>query len=140
LVEYARDTYGNTASQILDVFIDSVVDGMEYTCEPESKPSSYNTLGLAVAAKGIDMPVDGNSFNPLNDYLSMMSQSHFPLLRAATELGGNRYIIALSKATQCMCKRLVENMVISKFGKIACRIWRLLLEKQKLDEKQVYFG
>ena len=105
--------------------------------EPETTPISMQNLGLLISKNGIDLSVSGKCVDTLGEYLDFMSTHHVPLLRNANELGRNQYTLELEKISHTMTVKLMENLVYQKFGQIACRIFRILGQKQKIDEKMV---
>jgi hypothetical protein len=92
---------------------------------------------LGPTLKNVDMPVVGNPSYPLLHYLDALSTNEPRILARSDERGGGEYIVRLQNSAKEMKLRLIISILQERCGSASCRIWRLLLLKQKLDEKQI---
>ncbi len=83
------------------------------------------------------LPVDGSTGNRLHDYLETLAQDESHFLVKKDEKGGGQYKVDVDALSASVQQRHLESIIQEKWGLVGCRIWRLLSEKGKLDEKQV---
>ena len=117
--------------------MDKVAHGMKIVKESETSPISMQNLGLYISQSSIELKVERKCTDSLRFYLEQMCESHVPLLRNANELGRNQYTVELEKISTTLLFKSIENTIYQKFGQTACRIFRILSAKQKIDEKLV---
>ena len=137
IIKYSCDYFNSTVAKVISLFLDKVSGQMLTVKEKETIPISMQNLGLYISQNNIDLPVEGKGVDSLGKYLEFMSTNHVPLLRNATELGRSQYTLELAKISDTLIVKAMENLVYQKFGQIACRIFRILDMKQKIDEKMV---
>ena len=91
------------------------------------------TIHNAIQNAGLELPMD-NVANPLQEYLELMTTYHAPLLFREND----KYSLRLGAIMENIKTQIVGDIVKERCGTVAHRIWRLLLLKEKLDDKQVY--
>ena len=85
----------------------------------------------------LELEVVGETRQPLLDYLDALVTCKTGILRRSDERAGGVYQIKLKGCVDAMKENLILSMVNETCGSPSCRIWRLLKEKRKLDEKQI---
>lgn len=95
-----------------------------------SLPSLSSKLDEAV----ISSPITSSW---LANMLSLMEMHEVPFVSKSDERGGGQYNANLLKVTEFMRQVVIESYIREKFGVVGCRIWRLLLIKGMLGEKEV---
>ena len=73
----------------------------------------------------------------MNDYLQALSSDEAHFLDRVDEKGGGLYKINYEVSSRELKLNILESIIQEKWGLIGCRIWRVLNEKTKLDEKYV---
>ncbi|KAJ3413656.1 DNA-directed RNA polymerase III subunit RPC3 [Chytridiales sp. JEL 0842] len=73
----------------------------------------------------------------LSDYLQLMAAEENPFVRKYEEKGSGQYTVHLKNIVAHLKQELIESYITEKFGIVGCRIWRLLLTKGKLGEKEI---
>ncbi|KAJ3044080.1 DNA-directed RNA polymerase III subunit RPC3 [Rhizophlyctis rosea] len=86
----------------------------------------------------IDLAIEGpSSGNKLLEYMETLADGSEGLLQKTGEGGGGSYCCPIRDVVSKLKQRIIENIIVERFGDTHKRIWRLLLMKEKLDEKQV---
>lgn len=85
-----------------------------------------------------------NGFAPdfekgINDYLNMLSSDYPNLLNRNTDrgLGGGQYSVNFTHITEVLRQTEVEDVIHGKMGGPSVRIWRMVLDKGKMDDRLV---
>nr|XP_005991739.1 PREDICTED: DNA-directed RNA polymerase III subunit RPC3 [Latimeria chalumnae] len=73
----------------------------------------------------------------LDQYLTLLVDDPMEFVGKAGESGGGMYAINLHKALACLARATLESVVQERFGSRSARIFRLLLRKRHLEQKQV---
>jgi DNA-directed RNA polymerase III subunit RPC3 len=95
-------------------------------------------MHLSRKLKDLSMEVEHASGSSLKEYLEIMGMEENGLVtRTDDTSGGGSYQVDFKDLTERLQVRLIENIIIEKYGSVACRIWRVLHSKGKLDDKQV---
>jgi DNA-directed RNA polymerase III subunit RPC3 len=92
---------------------------------------------LSIAIPKIDMEVVGNPANCLMHYLDALATYEPNILVRQDDRGGGEYCVKLLECTRELKLRLILSIAQEDCGMASCRIWKLLLMKNKLDEKQI---
>ena len=85
----------------------------------------------------VNLEVEGNTTNKLVDYLEALSHDDVPFVSKCDEKGGGQYVVNVPLVVLHLQQRMMESILQEKFGNLGCRIWRILMEKKALDEKQI---
>ncbi|XP_067831916.1 DNA-directed RNA polymerase III subunit RPC3 [Heptranchias perlo] len=73
----------------------------------------------------------------LDQYLSLLSDDPMEFVGKSGESGGGMFVIHLHRALASLAGATVESVVQERFGSRSARIFRLLLRKRHLEQKQV---
>ncbi|MGH0184786.1 UNVERIFIED_CONTAM: hypothetical protein FKN15_015986 [Acipenser sinensis] len=77
----------------------------------------------------------------LDQYLSLLADDPMEFVGKLGDSGGGMFVITslsdLHKALACLAKAALESVVQERFGSRSARIFRLLLRKRHLEQKQV---
>lgn len=124
-----------TAGHVLDGFLDVLLRSMSHIHEKVSKPLTM--MSLSSSLPQMEYPVTGNPANPLAHYLDALATYDPKLLARTDERGGGEFVVRFDACVTELKTRLIISILQERCGTASCRIWRLLLLKQKLDEKQI---
>ena len=113
--------------------------------DPNGRPFSLQLILLGLTLNkistlldpSVQLEVEGPSRGRLRDYLDTLAQDEAHFLSKRDEKGGGQYMVDTTQASQYLKQRILESIIQEKWGRVGCRIWRLLHLKNKLDEKQV---
>ena len=86
---------------------------------------------------GVDFAVLGNPLNPISHYIAALEESDPKILEKLGERGGGEYRINFAMCKTELKTRLFLSIIRDSCGELGCRIWRLLRDKKKLDEKMI---
>ncbi|KAL5005361.1 hypothetical protein ScPMuIL_018817 [Solemya velum] len=73
----------------------------------------------------------------LEQYLSMMSDDTAAFITKVGESSGGLYVVNIYQSLAELCKAHMENVVQERFGSKSVRIFRVLLLKRHLEQKQI---
>ncbi|KAJ8354840.1 hypothetical protein SKAU_G00224070 [Synaphobranchus kaupii] len=73
----------------------------------------------------------------LEQYLSLLVDDPMEFVGKSGESGGGMYVVNLHKALASLARATLESVVQERFGSRSARIFRLLLRKRHLEQKQV---
>lgn len=93
-----------------------------------------------VVSSSQEFLVDRSDDDPFQVYLDTLEADEMQFLSKRESPGGGSYRVNLGTVMNHMKIRLIEGVIIDRFSLAAARIWRVLLEKGKLDDKMVIFG
>ncbi|ORX92951.1 hypothetical protein K493DRAFT_262953 [Basidiobolus meristosporus CBS 931.73] len=90
----------------------------------------------------IVVSADGTRLKPsqqqiITEFLDLLCTDRAKFLSKVDERGAGQYKVNLSNGTTALKRRLVESVVKERYGSISHRLFRILVENQKLDEKQI---
>ncbi|XP_077012029.1 DNA-directed RNA polymerase III subunit RPC3 isoform X2 [Tamandua tetradactyla] len=84
------------------------------------------------------LPVGYNiSKQVLDQYLTLLADDPLEFVGKSGDSGGGMYVINLHKALSCLATATLESVVQERFGSRCARIFRLVLQKKHLEQKQV---
>ncbi|XP_077519734.1 RNA polymerase III subunit C [Amblyomma americanum] len=95
-----------------------------------SAPVSRSEIHLALK-KEINI-----SSQELDSYLSLIADDALLLVRRTDERGG-MFSVNLERAMRLLAEAVLTSIVQDRFGAKSCRIFRLLLEKKYIEQKQI---
>ncbi|CAJ0923581.1 unnamed protein product [Ranitomeya imitator] len=85
-----------------------------------------------------DLPTGYNiSKQVLDQYLTLLSDDPLQFVGRSGDSGGGTFVINLHKAVASLATSNLESIVQERFGSRCARIFRLLLRKRHLEQKQV---
>ncbi|XP_037001295.2 DNA-directed RNA polymerase III subunit RPC3 isoform X4 [Artibeus jamaicensis] len=98
---------------------------------PFTQPLSSNEIFRS-------LPVGYNiSKQVLDQYLTLLADDPLEFVGKSGDSGGGMYIINLHKALGSLARTSLESVVQERFGSRCARIFRLVLQKKHLEQKQV---
>ncbi|XP_035870973.1 DNA-directed RNA polymerase III subunit RPC3 isoform X3 [Phyllostomus discolor] len=98
---------------------------------PFTQPLSSNEIFRS-------LPVGYNiSKQVLDQYLTLLADDPLEFVGKSGDSGGGMYIINLHKALGSLATASLESVVQERFGSRCARIFRLVLQKKHLEQKQV---
>jgi hypothetical protein len=136
---YVETRIDTVAGQLARVFLAKVADRMAIVRETNTVPMSLQVFGMAVANAHVNIPAVTGSVNPLRDYMDLLSDDSEPFF-TRDMISGSQYVMQLEYITQQFKVQIVLEIIKERLGPLACRIWRLLYSKKKLDDKQVFIN
>ena len=92
---------------------------------------------LGMELGNLNLKVHQSYGNPIIDYLDTLAMDSTKIVSKADERGGGQYVVNLKNSAQVLQMRILETIIREKFGALGFRIFKLLMEKKKLDDKQV---
>ncbi|KAJ7307523.1 hypothetical protein JRQ81_009548 [Phrynocephalus forsythii] len=98
---------------------------------PYTQPLSSNEIFRSLPA-GYNI-----SKQTLDQYLTLLADDPLEFVGKAGESGGGMYVINLYKALASLATATLESIVQERFGSRCARIFRLLLRKKHLEQKQI---
>ncbi|KAM6935418.1 DNA-directed RNA polymerase III subunit RPC3 [Lycodopsis pacificus] len=119
-----------TSSEILRTMLrmSEVTTSPTATC---TKPLSANEIFRS-------LPTSYNIARPILDqYLTLLVDDPMEFVGKAGESGGGMYVVNLHTALANLARATLESVVQERFGSRSARIFRLLLRKRHLEQKQV---
>lgn len=106
----------------------------------ELRSDPYSTVTNAVTLTEIfnSLPKDfGLTRKLLEIYLSMISEDSTGFISKVDESGGGMYVVNIYKALAQIATSHLETVVLERFGSKCLRIFRVLLLKKHLEQKQI---
>ncbi|XP_058165588.1 DNA-directed RNA polymerase III subunit RPC3 isoform X2 [Dasypus novemcinctus] len=98
---------------------------------PFTQPLSSNEIFRS-------LPVGYNiSKQVLDQYLTLLADDPLEFVGKSGDSGGGMYVINLHKALASLATATLESVVQERFGSRCARIFRLVLQKKHLEQKQV---
>lgn len=101
------------------------------SCAPFTQPLSSNEIFRS-------LPVGYNiSKQVLDQYLTLLADDPLEFVGKSGDSGGGMYVINLHKALASLATATLESVIQERFGSRCARIFRLVLQKKHLEQKQV---
>ena len=141
LVELATLVVNPVAASLVGLIVDETPLG-EQSFEQVESGNGFNlgrvtVMSLSTKTQDLQFNVVGNPANKLVHYLDALCYCEPAVLGLKDQKGGGEYAVQFDTSVKGMRQRLVLSILQEHLGTSSCRIWRLLLLKQKLDEKQI---
>ncbi|XP_015236009.1 PREDICTED: DNA-directed RNA polymerase III subunit RPC3-like [Cyprinodon variegatus] len=106
--------------------------------EVTTSPTASCTKSLSANEIFRSLPASYNIQRPILDqYLTLLVDDPMEFVGRAGESGGGMFVVNLRRALANLARATVESIVQEKFGSRSARIFRLLLRKRHLEQKQV---
>ncbi|XP_064802510.1 DNA-directed RNA polymerase III subunit RPC3-like isoform X2 [Oncorhynchus masou masou] len=84
------------------------------------------------------LPPNYSTSRPILDqYLSLLVDDPMEFVGKSGDSGGGMYVVNLQRALANLARATLESVVQERFGSRSARIFRLLLRKRHLEQKQV---
>ncbi|KAG0328815.1 RNA polymerase III subunit C82, partial [Podila humilis] len=146
IAELYEDRLNPTAKAIMNTILNLVEEKMINCKEDTSAPFNVNlllnnlpkdinlvdTLEYSAGERGESRPKPGEC---LEKYIQILEDDLMQILKK--DIRGGQYSINLKKASKLLKKNLIQGVISSRFGSPYLRIMNMLLEKGKLEEKQI---
>lgn len=122
----------------LDQTCSEIVRTMLRMSEVTTSPSATCTKPLSANEIFRSLPTSYNISRPILDqYLTLLVDDPMEFVGKAGESGGGMYVVNLHRALANLARATLESVVQERFGSRSARIFRLLLRKRHLEQKQV---
>uniref|UniRef100_A0A8C4GQG4 DNA-directed RNA polymerase III subunit RPC3 n=1 Tax=Dicentrarchus labrax TaxID=13489 RepID=A0A8C4GQG4_DICLA len=122
----------------LDQTSSEIVRTMLRMSEVTTSPTATCTKPLSANEIFRSLPSSYNIPRPILDqYLTLLVDDPMEFVGKAGESGGGMYVVNLHKALANLARATLESVVQERFGSRSARIFRLLLRKRHLEQKQV---
>ncbi|KAI3361063.1 hypothetical protein L3Q82_013266 [Scortum barcoo] len=122
----------------LDQTSSEIVRTMLRMSEVTTSPIATCTKPLSANEIFRSLPTSYNIARPILDqYLTLLVDDPMEFVGKAGESGGGMYVVNLHRALANLARATLESVVQERFGSRSARIFRLLLRKRHLEQKQV---
>lgn len=122
----------------LDQTSSEIVRTMLRMSEVTTSPAATCTKPLSANEIFRSLPASYNIPRPILDqYLTLLVDDPMEFVGKAGESGGGMYVVNLHRALANLARATLESAVQERFGSRSARIFRLLLRKRHLEQKQV---
>ncbi|KAM8869473.1 DNA-directed RNA polymerase III subunit RPC3 [Spinachia spinachia] len=122
----------------LDQTSSEIVRTMLRMSEVTTSPAATCTKPLSANEIFRSLPTSYNIARPIVDqYLTLLVDDPMEFVGKAGESGGGMYVVNLHRALANLARATLESVVQERFGSRSARIFRLLLRKRHLEQKQV---
>ncbi|KAL6109453.1 polr3c [Pungitius sinensis] len=122
----------------LDQTSSEIVRTMLRMSEVTTSPTATCTKPLSANEIFRSLPPSYNIARPIVDqYLTLLVDDPMEFVGKAGESGGGMYVVNLHRALTNLARATLESVVQERFGSRSARIFRLLLRKRHLEQKQV---
>lgn len=122
----------------LDQTSSEIVRTMLRMSEVTTSPTASCTKPLSANEIFRSLPSSYNISRPILDqYLTLLVDDPMEFVGKAGESGGGMYVVNLHRALANLARATLESVVQERFGSRSARIFRLLLRKRHLEQKQV---
>ncbi|XP_034030612.1 DNA-directed RNA polymerase III subunit RPC3 [Thalassophryne amazonica] len=122
----------------LDQTSSEIVRTMLRMSEVTTSASAASTRPLSANEIFRSLPTNYNIIRPILDqYLTLLVDDPMEFVGKAGESGGGMYVVNLHRALANLARATLESAVQERFGSRSARIFRLLLRKRHLEQKQV---
>ncbi|XP_036395532.1 DNA-directed RNA polymerase III subunit RPC3 [Megalops cyprinoides] len=122
----------------LDQTSSEIVRTMLRMSEVTTTPTAAYTQPLSANEIFRALPPSYSISRPvLEQYLSLLVDDPMEFVGKSGDSGGGMYVVNLHKALASLARATLESVVQERFGSRSARIFRLLLRKRHLEQKQV---
>uniref|UniRef100_A0AAY4AHX3 DNA-directed RNA polymerase III subunit RPC3 n=1 Tax=Denticeps clupeoides TaxID=299321 RepID=A0AAY4AHX3_9TELE len=122
----------------MDQTSSEIVRTMLRISEMTTQPNAAYTQPLSANEIFRALPASYNiSRSTLDQYLTLLVDDPMEFVGKSGDSGGGMYVVNLHKALANLARATLESVVQERFGSRSARIFRLLLRKRHLEQKQV---
>ncbi|XP_056300420.1 DNA-directed RNA polymerase III subunit RPC3 [Pseudoliparis swirei] len=122
----------------LDQMSSEIVRTMLRMSEVTTSPTAAYTKPLSANEIFRSLPTSYNIPRPILDqYLTLLVDDPMEFVGKSGESGGGMFVVNLHRALANLARATLESVVQERFGSRSARIFRLLLRKRHLEQKQV---
>ncbi|KAL2084707.1 hypothetical protein ACEWY4_020225 [Coilia grayii] len=122
----------------LDQTSSEIVRTMLRMSEVTTQPSAAHTQPLSANEIFRALPPSYSIGRPILDqYLTLLVDDPMEFVGKSGDSGGGMYVVNLHRALANLARATLESVVQERFGSRSARIFRLLLRKRHLEQKQV---
>ncbi|KAK0134964.1 DNA-directed RNA polymerase III subunit RPC3 [Merluccius polli] len=122
----------------LDQTSSEIVRTMLRMSEVTTPPSASCTQALSANEIFRSLPANYSISRPILDqYLTLLVDDPMEFVGKSGDSGGGMYVVNLHRALTNLARATLESVVQERFGSRSARIFRLLLRKHHLEQKQV---
>ncbi|XP_076136997.1 DNA-directed RNA polymerase III subunit RPC3 isoform X1 [Alosa pseudoharengus] len=122
----------------LDQTSSEIVRTMLRMSEVTTQPGAAHTQPLSANEIFRALPANYSISRPILDqYLSLLVDDPMEFVGKSGDSGGGMYVVNLHRALANLARATLESVVQERFGSRSARIFRLLLRKRHLEQKQV---
>jgi len=122
--------------EILKIYTEEFND-----CKRNSVAGPFSSAQLSYKIQDIKLKIDyskgGGNKNPIVDYLETYRLDSVKFLTKNVERGNGDYYLNFKQINNHMKIDLIGNTIKEKYGSNSMRLWKILLDKGKFDEKQI---
>lgn len=122
----------------LDQMSSEIVRTMLRMSEVTTQPNAAHTQPLSANEIFRALPPTYSIGRPILDqYLTLLVDDPMEFVGKSGDSGGGMYVVNLHRALTNLARATLESVVQERFGSRSARIFRLLLRKRHLEQKQV---
>ncbi|CAO3661965.1 unnamed protein product [Umbelopsis ramanniana] len=148
VIDQATDIINRGAGQVLRLFLEQSDSFSGGIGKEESQPTSALHVASVLphdmlTETGLDSREDSvhnerpTAADIVTEYFELLRQSPARFIKRADNKGHNFFVVDFKSIRLYMMRKLFDKLLKSRFGNSTCRIARILIEKGKLEEKQV---
>ncbi|XP_029359451.1 DNA-directed RNA polymerase III subunit RPC3 [Echeneis naucrates] len=137
-LHFRDQTIISAVANKLDQTSSEIVRTMLRMSEVTTSPAATCTKPLSANEIFRSLPSGYNIPRPILDqYLTLLVDDPMEFVGKAGESGGGMFVVNLDRALANLARATLESVVQERFGSRSARIFRLLLRKRHLEQKQV---
>lgn len=137
-LHFRDQTIISAVANKLDQTSSEIVRTMLRMSEVTTSPMATCTKPLSANEIFRSLPPSYNILRPILDqYLTLLVDDPMEFVGKAGESGGGMFVVNLHRALANLARATLESVVQERFGSRSARIFRLLLRKRHLEQKQV---
>ncbi|KAK2563047.1 DNA-directed RNA polymerase III subunit RPC3 [Acropora cervicornis] len=136
--EFIDEAIVSAVIKKVDKFAGDIVKAMLQLNELNRDPLSPTTQAVSLHEISQNLTIIPKMENAqVTQYLSLLSDEKENFVSKTGERGGGMYCINMQKCIDALCQNTVESVVQERFGSRCFRIFRLLLLKKHMEQKQI---
>lgn len=130
IISGIKQKFGNICSEIIRTIL-RISEVTTSAHAERTQPISANEIRHELPSS-IILPI-----NHIEQYLSIMIADERKLVQTLDESSSNMYVVNLKKCVEALCEANVLSYIQERYGSKCCRIFRLLMLKKHMEQKQV---
>lgn len=137
-LHFRDQTIISAVASKLDQTSSEIVRTMLRMSEVMTPPTASCTQALSANEIFRSLPANYSiSRSILDQYLTLLVDDPMEFVGKSGDSGGGMYVVNLHRALNYLARATLESVVQERFGSRSARIFRLLLRKRHLEQKQV---